>query len=203
MSHDEVVHGKSSLLNKMPGDEWQKFANLRLLYSYMYTHPGKKLLFMGAEIGQGLEWDSAQTLDWYILEYPFHQGIQQLVRDLNRIYRESPALYKYEFVWEGFEWIDCHDSDHSVLSYLRKADDDFLIVVVNFTPVPRYNYRIGVPRQGAYREIFNSDSEYYGGSNLGNGVPWPMAESKPWMDQPYSLELTLPPLAGIILQPQE
>ena len=203
LSHDEVVHGKSSLLNKMPGDEWQKFANLRLLYTYMYTHPGKKLLFMGAEIGQGTEWDSAQTLDWYVLDYPFHQGIQRIVKDLNRVYRDCAALHKYEFDWEGFEWIDCHDTDHSVLSYLRKANDDFLIVVVNFTPVPRHNYRIGVPRQGSYREIFNSDSEYYGGSNLGNGGPWPMAENKPWMDRPYSLELTLPPLAGIILQPQE
>ncbi len=200
-SHDEVVHGKSSLLYKMPGDEWQRFANLRLLYTYMFTHPGKKLLFMGAEFGQGDEWNSAQTLDWYVLKYPYHQGVQRAVKDLNALYHNSPALYRNEFDWNGFDWIDCHDTDHSVLSFLRKSDEDFVIVVVNFTPVPRQNYRIGVPKPGTYREVFNSDSKYYGGSNVGNGESRLVGESIPWMDHPYSILLTIPPLAGIILQP--
>ncbi len=199
-SHDEVVHGKGSMLNKMPGDEWQRFANLRLLYTYMYTHPGKKLLFMGCEFGQGTEWDSARTLDWYVLEYPMHQGLQAAVKDLNRLYHHSPALYHYEFEWQGFEWIDCHDAEQSVLSFLRKDGGELLIVVVNFTPIPRHDYRIGVPEPGVYREIFNSDSALYGGSNLGNGAIPPVAENRPWMDRPYSISLTLPPLAGIILR---
>ncbi len=199
-SHDEVVHGKQSMLNKMPGDEWRKFANLRLLYTYMFTHPGKKLLFMGCEFGQGQEWQSNQSLDWYVLQYDFHKGVQKLVKDLNRLYHRKQALYRYEFDWQGFSWIDCHDADQSVLSYLRMADDDFLVVVVNFTPVPRYNYRIGVPQAGEYREIFNSDSCYYGGSNVGNGDQPLMAELQPWMNHPYSLLLTLPPLAGIVFE---
>jgi 1,4-alpha-glucan branching enzyme len=201
-SHDEVVHGKQSLLNKMPGDEWQKFANLRLLYTYMFTHPGKKLLFMGCEFGQGLEWNNTQILDWYVLDYPFHQGIKKLVADLNNLYHNSPALYQHEFEWQGFEWIDCHDADQSILIFLRKGDDDFLAVAVNFTPVPRQNYRIGVPSPGAYQEIFNSDSEYYGGSNTGNGTGQIMADDIPWMDKPYSISITLPPLAGIVLKPK-
>jgi 1,4-alpha-glucan branching enzyme len=199
-SHDEVVHGKQSMLNKMPGDEWQRFANLRVLYTYMFCHPGKKLQFMGTEFGQGLEWNSAQTLDWYVLDYPFHQGVQRLVRDLNRLYREIPALHRYEFDWQGFEWVDCHDSENSVLSFLRRADNDFVVVVVNLTPAPRAGYRIGVPQPGEYREIFNSDSEFYAGSNLGNGDHPLIADSLPWMNRPHSLSLTLPPLAGIILQ---
>ena len=201
-SHDEVVHGKQSMLHKMPGDEWQKFANLRVLYTYMFTHPGKKLLFMGTEFGQGLEWNSAQVLDWYVLEYPYHQGIMRLVGDLNRLYHQSPALYRYEFDWPGFEWINCHDSDQSVMSFLRKADDEFMVVIVNFTPVPRHDYRIGVPRGGWYREIFNSDSEFYAGGNVGNGPNAMQAEERPWMDRPYSVSVTLPPLAGIILKPE-
>jgi 1,4-alpha-glucan branching enzyme len=200
-SHDEVVHGKQNMLHKMPGDEWQKFANLRLLYTYMFTHPGKKLLFMGCEFGQGLEWDSAQTLDWYVLEYPFHQGVKALVRDLNRLYHQTPALFRYEFDWQGFEWIDCHDSDQSILSFVRRADDQFVVVIVNFTPVPRHGYRIGVPQAGEYREIFNSDSEYYAGSNTGNGAAPLVAEGLPWMNQPQSITVTVPPLAGIVLQP--
>jgi 1,4-alpha-glucan branching enzyme len=199
-SHDEVVHGKGSMLTKMPGDEWQRFANLRLLYTYMYTHPGKKLLFMGCEFGQGTEWDSARTLDWSVLDYPVHEGLQAAVKDLNRLYHHSPALYHYEFEWQGFEWIDCHDAEQSVLSFLRKNGDELLIVVVNFTPIPRHDYRIGVPAPGIYREIFNSDSALYGGSNLGNGAIPPVAENRPWMDRPYSITLTLPPLAGIILR---
>ncbi|MDX1606965.1 MAG: 1,4-alpha-glucan branching enzyme, partial [Candidatus Competibacterales bacterium] len=203
LSHDEVVHGKQSLLNRMPGDEWQRFANLRLLYSYMFTHPGKKLLFMGSEFGQGLEWNSEQTLDWYVLEYPLHCGVRQLIRDLNRLYHRSRALHGYEFDWQGFDWIDCHDSEQSILSYLRRADDDFLLAVVNFTPVPRHGYRIGVPQAGQYREIFNSDSEYYGGANLGNGPAPIRTEPREWMSRPHSIDITVPPLACIVLEPVE
>jgi 1,4-alpha-glucan branching enzyme len=200
-SHDEVVHGKQSMLHKMPGDEWQKFANLRALYTYMFTHPGKKLLFMGTEFGQGLEWNDAQQLDWYVLEYPLHRGVKKLVCDLNYLYHHSRALYEREFEWQGFEWIDCHDAQQSVLSFLRKGEAESMVVVVNFTPVPRHGYRIGVPQPGQYRECLNSDSAYYGGSNLGNGGGALSAESVPWMGRPHSLALTLPPLAGIILQP--
>ena len=201
-SHDEVVHGKQAMLNKMPGDEWQKHANLRLLYTYMFTHPGKKLLFMGTEFGQGREWDSAATLDWYVLDYPFHQGMQTLVRDLNHLYHSSPALYKYEFDWQGFEWIDCHDNQQSILSFIRRDGDDFVVVIVNFTPVAREGYRIGVPREGVYREIFNSDSGLYGGSNVGNGDHWPTAEPIEWMGRPFSMTVTVPPLAGVIFRPE-
>jgi 1,4-alpha-glucan branching enzyme len=200
-SHDEVVHGKQSMLHKMPGDEWQKFANLRLLYTYMFTHPGKKLLFMGTEFGQGLEWNSAQTLDWYVLDYPVHQGVQRLITDLNRLYHDSPELYRYEFDWQGFEWIDCHDSQQSILSFLRRDSDDFVVVVVNFTPVPRTGYRIGLPQAGPYQEIFNSDSDYYGGSNVGNGPHWLYADETPWMGRPYSAPITVPPLGGIVFRP--
>lgn len=200
-SHDEVVHGKQSMLHKMPGDEWQRFANLRLIYTYMFTHPGKKLLFMGTEFGQGTEWNSAQILDWYVLQYPFHQGVQTLVRDLNKIYHQLEALYKYEFEWQGFEWIDCHDAEQSILIALRKSDKEMLIIALNFTPVPRHNYRIGVPKPGRYDEIFNSDAQCYGGSNVGNGGNILLAEKYPWMDRPYSMPITLPPLAGIILKP--
>jgi 1,4-alpha-glucan branching enzyme len=200
-SHDEVVHGKQSMLHKMPGDEWQKFANLRLLYTYMFTHPGKKLLFMGTEFGQGVEWNSAQTLDWYVLDYAFHQGIKRLVADLNRLYHNTEELHRFEFDWQGFEWIDCHDSEQSILSFVRKNNDDFVVVVVNFTPVPRPGYRIGVPRAGVYREIFNSDSTYYGGSNTGNGDRDLVSQDVPWMNKSQSIELTLPPLAGLVLKP--
>ncbi len=201
-SHDEVVHGKQSLVNKMPGDEWQRHANLRLLLTYMYTHPGKKLLFMGCEFGQGVEWNSGQMLDWYVLDYPLHQGVQRLVKDLNKLYGVEPVLHRHEFDWTGFEWLDCHDADQSVLSFLRRDGDELLVVVCNFTPVPRRDYRVGVPRTGAYREIFNSDSALYGGGNLGNGERHPQAEELAWMERPYSISLTLPPLAGIVLRPQ-
>jgi 1,4-alpha-glucan branching enzyme len=201
-SHDEVVHGKQSMLHKMPGDEWQKHANLRLLYTYMFTHPGKKLLFMGCEFGQGLEWDSSQTLDWYVLEYPLHQGVKHLVQDLNRLYHQSPELYSHEFDWQGFEWLDCHDADQSLLSFVRRVGEQLLVVVINFTPAPRQAYRLGVPQGGSYREIFNSDSEYYGGSNMGNGAAPLVAEAVPWMNRSHSLTLTVPPLAGIVLKPE-
>jgi len=196
-SHDEVVHGKQSMLNKMPGDEWQKFANLRALYGYMFTHPGKKLMFMGCEFAQGVEWNSYNTLDWYVLDFPFHQGVKKLVEDLNKLYHNTPALYRYEFDWQGFEWVDCHDSDQSILSFLRKNGDDFVLVVVNFTPVTRDYYRVGVPRQGHYQEILNTDSQYYGGSNKGNGGGvW--SDDIAWMNQPFSISVTLPPLATIV-----
>jgi 1,4-alpha-glucan branching enzyme len=199
-SHDEVVHGKGSMLNKMPGDEWQRFANLRVLYTYMFCHPGKKLLFMGTEFGQGQEWNSTWVLDWYVLDYAFHQGVQRLVRDLNRLYQETPALHHYEFDWRGFEWIDCHDADNSVLSFLRRSDEDFAVVVVNLTPVPRTDYRIGVPQGGEYTEVFNSDSAFYAGSNMGNLGGALIADELPWMNRSHSLSLTLPPLAGIVLK---
>ena len=199
-SHDEVVHGKQSMLHKMPGDEWQRFANLRALYSYQFCHPGKKLLFMGTEFGQGLEWNSTQILDWYVLEYPYHQGVQRLVRDLNNLYKNLPALHHVEFEWRGFEWIDCNDADNSVLSFVRRYDDQFVIVVINFTPQPHQGYRIGVPEAGEYREIFNSDSALYGGSNVGNGGNDLIADNLPWMNRAYSLSLTVPPLAAIVLQ---
>ena len=199
-SHDEVVHGKGSMLNKMPGDEWQRFANLRLLYTYMFTHPGKKLLFMGTEFGQGIEWNSANTLDWYVLDYAFHQGLQLLVKDLNKFYHQSEVLYQHEFEWHGFEWIDCHDAEQSILVYLRKSDQNELVITLNFTPIPRHNYRIGVSKPGIYKEILNSDAECYGGSNVGNGAAILKAEDKPWMERPYSIAITLPPLAGIVLK---
>jgi 1,4-alpha-glucan branching enzyme len=200
-SHDEVVHGKQSLLHKMPGDEWQRHANLRTLYAYQFTHPGKKLLFMGTEFGQGREWDSTGVLDWYVLEYPYHQGMQRLVRDLNHLYQEYPALHRYEFDWNGFEWINCDDAQLSVISYLRKGNDgELMVVVLNLTPVPRYDYRLGVPLPGTYREVFNSDAAVYGGSNVGTGVIPLQADEIPWMNRSHSLLLTLPPLAGVIFK---
>ncbi len=197
-SHDEVVHGKGSLLSKMPGDDWQKFANLRLLYTFMFTYPGKKLLFMGCEFGQGTQWNSDQSLDWYVLDYPHHKGIQTLIKELNHVYKAQPALFKQDFVHEGFEWIDCNDAEQSVISYRRKGDNQELIVVLNFTPVVRENYRIGVPEAGIYHEVFNSDSCLYDGSNVANGEV--VSEPIPWMNQLNSINLTLPPLAGIILK---
>jgi len=198
-SHDEVVHGKSSMLNKMPGDEWQKFANLRLLYSYMFTYPGKKLLFMGSEFAQGTEWQHDKALDWYVLDYELHQGIKKLVADLNQLYKNYPSLFCLDFDHHGFEWIDCHDAAQSVLSYVRRADDEELVVILNFTPMPRENYRIGVPGSGYYREIFNSDSTYYGGSDIGNGG-CVASEPKSWMDRDNSINIVLPPLAAVVFK---
>ncbi len=197
-SHDEVVHGKGSLLNKMPGDEWQRFANLRLLYTLMFTYPGKKLLFMGCEFGQGTEWNVNRALDWYVLDYPHHHGLLQLVKDLNKLYTEQVALHEFDFDHAGFEWIDCHDVQQSIISYRRKSADQDLLVILNFTPVPREKYRVGVPNPGVYSEIFNSDSHYYNGSNTGNGQA--VSEPVPWMSKPHSIVVTLPPLAGIILK---
>ncbi|WP_036248768.1 1,4-alpha-glucan branching protein GlgB [Methylobacter sp. BBA5.1] len=197
-SHDEVVHGKGSLVNKMPGDEWQRFANLRLLYTYMYTYPGKKLLFMGCEFGQGTEWNFNRALDWYVLDYAHHRGVQKLIKDLNNLYKTHPALYSHDFDHHGFEWIDCHDVQQSIISYRRKNKHEDLFIILNFTPVTREHYRIGVPEAGDYTEIFNSDSAYYDGGNIGND----RVQSEPvaWMNQPHSISLTLPPLGAVILK---
>ncbi len=200
-SHDEVVHGKRSMIDKMPGDGWQKFANLRVLYTYMWTYPGKKLLFMGSEFAHGREWNCAESLEWELLDREVHLGIQTLVKDLNHLYRNTAALYQYEFESKSFSWIDCHDAAQSVISYVRHGEgENEVLVLLNFTPVPRYGYRIGVNYPGHYKEIFNSDSRFYGGTDVGNlDLP---AERLPWMGKEYSLNLTVPPLAGIILQRQ-
>jgi len=203
LSHDEVVHGKRALLDKMPGDFWQRFANLRLLYTYMYGHPGKKLLFMGGEFGQWSEWRHDVSLEWHLLQYEPHQRLQRLIQDLNRLYASEPALYEVDFEYTGFEWLDLHNWEESVIAFLRKGrrPDDYLIFALNFTPVPRVGYRLGVPEGIFYRELLNSDSAEYGGSNLGNagGV---MAEPIAWSGRPYSIKLTLPPLAGVVLKPR-
>ena len=207
LSHDEVVHGKGSLLERMSGDYWQKFANLRALYGYMYALPGKKLIFMGGEIGQWNEWDHERGLEWDLLEYPQHAGLQRWLADLNRLYRDQPALHQLDFDSAGFRWIDCSDSDQSVLSLLRlpRADDgdtdprNAVLVVCNFTPVPRHHYRVGVPWGGSWRETLNSDAELYGGSGVGNQGA---ADAVPMNchDQPFSLSLTLPPLSVLFFE---
>ena len=202
LSHDEVVYGKRSLLDKMPGDFWQKFANLRLLFSYMYAQPGKKLLFMGGDIGQWWEWNWSASLDWHLLEYEPHRKLQTFVKDLNVLYRKEPSMHEVDFNNRGFEWIDFSDYERSIVSFIRKAKDpdDFLVFVFNFTPVPRYNYRVGVPKWGFYREIFNSDSELYWGSNMGN-LGGRHTEPIPWHGRPCSLSLNLPPLGALVLKP--
>ncbi|MFZ0007106.1 MAG: 1,4-alpha-glucan branching protein GlgB [Steroidobacteraceae bacterium] len=202
LSHDEVVHGKGSLLGKMPGDEWQQFANLRLLTGYMWAHPGKKLLFMGGEFGQKREWTHEQSLEWHVLQYSHHAGMRRWISDLNRFYRHTPALYQRDFTPDGFEWIDCNDTESSTLAFLRKGHDpsDVVLIVCNFTPVPRDNFRVGVPRGGHWRECLNSDARYYGGSDLGNfgGV---QAAPLPAHGRHHSLTLRLPPLATLFLTP--
>jgi 1,4-alpha-glucan branching enzyme len=201
LSHDEVVHGKGSLLRQMSGDDWQKFANLRLLYGYMYSQPGKKLLFMGGEFGQWNEWYHEESLNWHLLDYVPHVTLQRWVEDLNRTYRQEPALHQLDFDPGGFEWIDCNDSLNSILSLTRKArnEDDNLIIVCNFTPVPRHNYRVGVDRSGYWGEILNSDAKEYGGSGHGNlgGIE---TSPLPYHGRPYSINLTLPPLGAIFLK---
>ena len=197
-SHDEVVHGKGSMLGKMPGDDWQRFANLRLLYSYMFTYPGKKLLFMGSEFAQSGEWDFDAALPWHLLQHAPHQGMRTLIGDLNRLYRELPALHQNDFDAGGFEWIDCQDASQSIISYLRKAGDQQLVIVLNFTPVPRPGYQLGVPAAGHYRILLNSDSEYYGGSNSAVGDALHTCDD-PWMGRPHSLRLNLPPLGALVL----
>jgi len=202
LSHDEVTYGKGSLFGKMPGDVWQKFANLRLLFGYMYGHPGKKLLFMGGEFGQWREWVHDESLEWHALGYEDHRGLQRWVRDLNHLYRKEPSLHELDFEPEGYEWVDFKDVEQSVISFLRKGrNSPPILVVCNFTPVPRYGYRIGVPQGGFWREVLNSDAREYGGSGLGNlGGVW--ADPVPWHGRPYSLPLTLPPLGCLYLKPE-
>lgn len=201
LSHDEVVHGKASLLHKMPGDDWQKFANLRLLYGLMYGFPGKKLLFMGGEFGQRDEWNHEKSLDWHLTQFAPHAGMQKWITDLNVIYKKESALHQVDFHYSGFEWIDFHDKVSSVIALLRKSHDgkDKVLVAYNFTPVPRYNYRLGVPDDGMYKEILNSDSSFYEGSNMGNAGEL-KAEAIPHHGRPFSLNLTLPPLAAVFLK---
>lgn len=202
-SHDEVVHMKNAMLSKMPGDDWQKFANLRLLYTYMYAHPGKKLLFMGCEFGQWAEWSESKSLDWHLLDWENHQGVQKIVKDLNALQKQECALHQNDFDWRGFEWIDFNDADRSVVSFVRRAKDpsDFLVVVLNFTPAVYQDYQIGVPEAGNYEIIMNSDSEFYGGSNVGEMTL--TANEGDWQNQPANLRLTIPPLAGVILKPKK
>ncbi|MBV8479266.1 MAG: 1,4-alpha-glucan branching protein GlgB [Actinobacteria bacterium] len=203
LSHDEVVHGKRSLLDKMPGDRWQKFANLRALYAYMWAHPGKKLLFMGGELGEWNEWSAEGSLHWNLLEFAEHAGVQSLVRDLNDLYRDEPALWEVDFEPHGFRWLDANDVSRNIVSFMRlsKGGERVLVCIANLSPVVRDNYRIGLPRGGRWREALNTDSGLYGGSNVGNygGVE---AESCPWQGQPYSAELTLPPLGILWLTPE-
>ncbi len=223
LSHDEVVHGKGSLLEKMPGDDWQKFANLRLLFAYMFAQPGKKLLFMGGEFAQRAEWNHDQSLDWHLLDHDSHAGVQRLIADLNHLYRSKPALHRHDFDPAGFEWLDTHDTEQSVLSFLRKANhrrgdrpehdqpedeptSDVVACVFNFTPVPRHNYRIGVPRRGRWVELLNTDAGDYWGSGVGNTMgekPGVETAPIPYHGHPYSVMLTLPPLGALYLQPQE
>jgi 1,4-alpha-glucan branching enzyme len=200
-SHDEVVHGKRSLLDKMPGDEWRKFANLRLTLGFMWAHPGKQLLFMGAEIGQWREWSESRQLDWHLLDRSLHRGLQTWVRDLNRVYRSEPAFWQRDAFWEGFDWIDFNDVENSVVAFLRRGTEPGgeLVFVCNFTPVPQPAYRIGVPAGGFYREVLNSDAECYGGSNLGNGGGV-VAEAVATHERPYSLRLVVPPLGILVLR---
>ena len=199
-SHDEVVYGKKSLLYRMPGDDWQKFANLRLLFGYMFTHPGTNLVFMGGEFGQSSEWNFQQSLDWHLLEYDGHSGVQNFVKDLNKFYKEYPALYEKQFSSEGFQWIDYGDHENSVLTYIRKGHDteNDIIVACNFTPVPRENYRIGVPKSGILKEVLNSDAKKYGGSGTGNKNLKTI--KKEWHGYKQSVEVTIPPLGIIIFQ---
>jgi 1,4-alpha-glucan branching enzyme len=201
LSHDEVVHGKGSLLDKMPGDDWQKMANLRLLYGYMWTQPGKKLLFMGGEIAQWKEWNHESSLDWHLLDYAPHRGVSRLLSDLNRLYKAEPALHELDCDPKGFEWIDASDAEHSVLSYLRRGRDphDVLVAAFNFTPMPRPAYRLGVPGGGRWQEVLNTDAPEYGGSGQGNlgGVD---ASPTPLHGRSHSIAITIPPLGMVVFK---
>jgi len=201
ISHDEVVYGKRSLLNKMPGDEWRQFANVRAFLAYMWGHPGKKLLFMGQEIGQREEWNHDGSVRWELLEFEPHRKLQALVRELNRIYRANPAMHQVDFHYSGFEWVDFRDVENSTIAFLRRAEnpEDFLLFCCNFTPVARYGYEFGVPEEGFYEEILNTDSELFGGSNVGNGGGvW--SKAAPTRDRRNSITITLPPLAVIVFR---
>lgn len=202
LSHDEVVHGKGSLLGRMPGDEWQKFANLRAMFGYFYAHSGKKLLFMGGEFGQFNEWYHETSLDWHLLQYPAHQGMKRWVSDLNHFYRSTPALYELDSTWQGFEWIDCHDYEKSILAFIRRDKNGGCVAVIcNFTPMPHYGYRVGVPYGGMWREALNSDAAEYGGSGTGNaGRVMASDEGSHW--RPHSLTVTVPPLGVVMFQPE-
>jgi 1,4-alpha-glucan branching enzyme len=203
LSHDEVVHGKKSLLDKMPGDAWQKRANLRTLYAYMWAHPGKKLLFMGCEFGQWQEWSEARSLDWHLLEWQEHQGIQSLVRDLNHAYRDEPALWELDHDPSGFWWVEANAAEDNVLAFARRSEtgDRLFTFVANMSPVPRYGYRIGFPRAGRWIERVNTDADHYGGSGVGN---YGAVEAEPvgWHGQPFSAEVALPPLAAVWFVPE-
>ena len=202
ISHDEVVYGKRALLSKMPGDEWQRFANARAFLGYMYGHPGKKLLFMGSEIGQTAEWNSENQVEWWLLQFEVHGKFQSYCRALNELYRSEAALHEVDFQGSGFEWIDFHDAENSIISFVRyaKRREDYLVFVCNFTPTPHAKYRIGLPEAGPHREIFNSDSETFGGSNMGNGG-FVIVEAVASHGRPASASLTLPPLGVLVLKP--
>jgi len=203
ISHDEVVHGKGSLLRKMPGDRWQQLANLRAFFAYMWSHPGKQLLFMGSEFGQEAEWAEGRSLDWWLEQTPGHSGLQQLVRDLNRLYREHDQLWALDNDAAGFEWIDANDSLHNTFSYLRKdASGRYLAVVVNFSAIPQEDYRIGLPHAGRWREVLNTDAELYGGSGVGN-LGAVVAEEVSWHAKPASASLRVPPLGAVWLVAEE
>ena len=202
LSHDEVVHGKCSLVSKMPGDYWQKFAGLRGFFGYWMAHPGKKLLFMGGEFAQFIEWNYDDSLDWHLVEeYPMHTKMLEYSRALNKFYKENRPFWEVDFDWNGFEWIDCNDSENSIITFVRKADndEDFLVVLCNFTPEVRHDYRIGVPKKGEYREVFNSDAEEFGGSGVKNEGAL-HTEDVPWHDREQSLVITVPPMATIYLR---
>ena len=202
-SHDEVTQGKGSLIGKMPGDEWQQFANLRLLFGYMYGHPGKKLLFMGNEFGQKREWSHDFSLEWHVLQFYQHSAMQKWVKDINAIYKKELALFEDDNSWNGFEWIDCNDAENSVLSFIRKSPTtgEIIVCIYNFTPIPKYKYRLGVPKSGYWKEILNSDSNIYYGSNIGNlgGVS---TYDYSTHTRPYTIEITLPPLAAVFFKYQ-
>jgi len=201
LSHDEVVHGKGSLLDKMPGDRWQKFANLRAYYGFMWTHPGKKLLFMGGEFGQSDEWNHNQSLDWHLLDYPEHKGVKALIKDLNALYTNTPALHQLDCEGRGFEWIQTDNAHLSVFCWLRKGEEGAapVVIISNMTPTVHTDFPLGVPHAGFYREIMNTDDTKYAGSGVNNGEGVTAAK-KPWDGRPYSLSVTLPPLATIVLQ---
>lgn len=204
LSHDEVVHGKGSLIGRMPGDEWKRFANLRLLFSYMFAHPGSKLLFMGGEFGQTAEWSHDRSLDWHLLEYDTHRGVSRLVKDLNQLYKTEAALYHFAFDAKGFEWVDYGDRENSVVIFMRKSDkpEEALVVLCNFTPEPRYLYRVGVDTRGSWKEVFNSDEVKYGGSGLLNQAHMNTSPVK-YHGRDYSVTVTLPPLGMSVLKLHE
>ena len=203
LSHDEVVHGKGSMLDQMPGDLWQKFANLRTLYSYMWCHPGKKLQFMGNDFGQWYEWHFDASLQWDLLQWESHQGLQRMMSDMTHLYRREKSLHQIDFDPPGFEWIDCNNCQESALSFIRRAKDpsDYLVICVNFTPVPRQAHRSGLPENCKFVEIYNSDSKYYAGSNTGNGPRQIPAEPIPYHGRPWSMQVVLPPLGVAIFKP--